>query len=234
MQRTQTLRVGYGRDNVPFAYRNANGDLVGYDVACAYDLARALNVKLVFVPVEFYKVKQDVEQGLMDIWIGGVYVMEYRMVWGSYSQPYYQSPLALILPSQNTKSYLSMDQIKADPDFTLAIVDNPTLHILADRLFPDKKRITVPSYDVLPHTKGWSAALWTLEECRVWAAGHPGYSALRPKNMGSMILYAYVMHKGSANMVQFVNHWLTMRKVDGFVAKQRAYWIEGAATGAAH
>ncbi len=231
IQRTQTLRVGYGRDMVPFAYRNNKGELVGYDVACAYDLARALNVKLVFVPVEFSKVKQDVEQGIMDIWAGGVYVMEYRMVWADYSQPYYHSPMALIVPSQKIESYLSMDQIKQDPDFKLAIVDNTTLRILAHRLFPKNKRILLPSYELLPETKHWSAALSTLEECRVWAAAHPGYSAVRPRQMGAVMLFAYMMHKESGDMRKFVNHWLAMRNADGFLERQRAYWIERAIPG---
>lgn len=232
IQRTQTLRVGYGRDMAPFAYRNNQGALVGYDVACAYDLARALNVKLVFVPVEFSKVKQDVEQGLMDIWGGGVYVMEYRMVWAAYSQTYYHSPMALIVPSPEVQSRLSMARIKKDPEFTLAIVDNATLRILADRLFPEAKRITVPTYGLLPETKNWSAALWTLEECRMWAAAHPGYSAVRPKGMGAVMLFAYMMHKDAGDMLQFVNHWLAMRQADGFLERQRAYWIEGAVVGA--
>jgi Bacterial extracellular solute-binding proteins, family 3 len=44
------LRVGYNASVMPFCYVNDAGDLVGFDVAQAYTLARALNVRLVFIP----------------------------------------------------------------------------------------------------------------------------------------------------------------------------------------
>ena len=231
IQRTQTLRVGFGRDIVPFSYRNDKGGLVGYDVACAYDLARALNVSLTFVPVDYDKMGQDLRQGVMDVWVGGVYVMESRLLWGAFSDPYYQSPVALIVPSDRIDSFMSMSAIKEDAGFTLAIFDNPTLRTLAKRLFPKAKQIQVPAYSELPARKGWHAALWTLEQAGVWASGHPGYSAIRPKDMGAVMVFAYLMPKNSEQLRQFINNWLAMRKADGFLSRQRAHWIDGSIAG---
>ncbi len=231
VQRTQTLRVGYGRDIVPFAYRNQKGDLVGYDVACAYDLARALNVSLAFVPVVFDQVASDVQQGVMDIWMGGVYVMESRMLWGAYSAPYFHSPMALIVPSARLDSFKSMELIRQQKDLTLALIDNPTLRTLAHRLIPWARQVPMPCYDQLSKTKCWDAALWTLVQGGVWASSHPGYTAVRPKGLGAVIVFAYLMPKHSDQMVRFVNHWLDMRKADGFLARQRAFWIQGAIAG---
>ncbi len=52
IQRTGLLRVGYNASIVPFCDVNDAGQLVGYDVAQAYDLARSLNVRLAFIPFE--------------------------------------------------------------------------------------------------------------------------------------------------------------------------------------
>ena len=231
IQRTQTLRVGYGRDIVPFAYRNQKGDLVGYDVACAYDMAKSLNVSLVFVPVVYEKVEQDVCQGIMDIWAGGVYVVESRMLWGTFSDSYYHSPMALIVPSTRVASFMSMEAINGQRDLAIAVFDNPVMRNLGTSLFPQAKQIVVPDYGQLPTAKGWSAALWTLEQAGVWASGHPGYTAVRPKHMGAVMVFAYLMHKNSGQLRQFVNHWLDMRQADGFLATQRSYWIEGSVAG---
>ena len=46
-----TLRVGYLPDNLPFAFFNAAGDLVGFDIEMAHTLARDLRVGLEFVPI---------------------------------------------------------------------------------------------------------------------------------------------------------------------------------------
>ena len=47
-----SIRVGYIKDHLPYVFRNTSGQLVGYDVGMAHTLARDLDVKLEFVPVE--------------------------------------------------------------------------------------------------------------------------------------------------------------------------------------
>lgn len=204
---------------------------MGYDVACAYDMARSLNVKLVFVPVAYHKLEEDVKQGIMDLWAGGVYVVESRMLWGAFSQAYYHSPMALMVPSSRVPEFMDMDEILSRPNLAIAVFDNPVTKALARNLFPQAKQVVVPDYGHLPTAKGWDAALWTLEQAGVWASGHPGYTAVRPKHMGAMITFAYLMHKDSGRMRQLVNHWLDNRQAEGFLARQRAYWIEGAVAG---
>lgn len=47
------VRVGYIPDMMPLAYFNGDGDLVGYDIHMAYDLARSLNIsRIEFIPVD--------------------------------------------------------------------------------------------------------------------------------------------------------------------------------------
>ena len=45
------LRVGYIEDSVPYAFFNTAGDLVGFDVEMAHQLARDLGVGLELVPI---------------------------------------------------------------------------------------------------------------------------------------------------------------------------------------
>jgi len=52
IKRRDILRVGYNPDIMPFAFFNKDGELVGYDIQMAYDLAKILNVsRIEFVPV---------------------------------------------------------------------------------------------------------------------------------------------------------------------------------------
>src|SRR5205823_4549409 len=53
------IRVGYGRDIVPFTYVNARGDLVGFDISYAYALARSLHVRLELVPIDWTTLQAD-------------------------------------------------------------------------------------------------------------------------------------------------------------------------------
>ena len=48
----ETLRVGYLPDNLPFAFFNAAGKLVGFDIEMAHILARELGLALELMPIE--------------------------------------------------------------------------------------------------------------------------------------------------------------------------------------
>ncbi len=52
IQARSVLRVGYLPDALPFAFVNQRGELVGFDIELAHDLARELGVSLAFVPVD--------------------------------------------------------------------------------------------------------------------------------------------------------------------------------------
>ena len=163
----------------------------------------------------------------MDIWMGGVYILERRMLYGVFSDPIFHSPMALIVAADRVEEFSSMARIKQHKPLRLAIFDNPGLRTLASRTFPWAQQVLMPGYDQLDETKCWDAALWTLEQGGVWASSHPGYTAVRPKDLGAVAVFAYLMPKDSVQMRQLVNHWLQMRRADGFLAQQRGYWIEG-------
>jgi ABC-type amino acid transport substrate-binding protein len=67
------LRVGYVPDIMPFAFFNKYGELVGYDIHMAYDLAEILNVsRIEFVPVNRRTEYDSVNNGSCDIIMAGV------------------------------------------------------------------------------------------------------------------------------------------------------------------
>lgn len=228
VQRTHTLRVGYAPGIIPFSYFNKHGQLVGYDIACVYDLARALNVRLVLAPVSFNAIMDRAKEGAFDVIVGGIYVTAERMQWGKYSISYFQSPMALIVPAQRADEFVDMAEIRRMPKLSVALFEDPLMFQLAKRLFPQAKQIGLPciGYDALPKTEGWDAALWTYLESCIWVAANPGYTAVKPKNMGAVMVIAYYLPGKSFDMVQFVNSWMALRKADGFMDKQRIYWME--------
>jgi len=61
------IRVGYGRDIVPITYANARGDLVGFDISYAYQLARALHVRLELAPIDWTTLEGDLTAHRFDI-----------------------------------------------------------------------------------------------------------------------------------------------------------------------
>lgn len=79
IKRTGVLRVGYNVFPIPFCYLNNNGELVGYDIAFAYELARSLNVKLVLIPFTWNNLVEDLKASRFDIAMAGIYVTNERI-----------------------------------------------------------------------------------------------------------------------------------------------------------
>ena len=66
------LKVGVPGDYAPLAFRNAAGELQGYDVDMARDLGRTLGLKVSFVYTSWPALAADLQADKFDIAMGGV------------------------------------------------------------------------------------------------------------------------------------------------------------------
>lgn len=65
-------KVGVPGDYAPLAFRNAAGELQGYDVDMARDLGRTLGLKVSFVYTSWPALAADLQADKFDIAMGGV------------------------------------------------------------------------------------------------------------------------------------------------------------------
>ena len=227
IQQRGVLRVGYNGLAVPFSYFNDAGALVGYDVEFAYDLARSLNVRLIFVPFEWSALERDLRDGRFDIAMAGIYASTQRLSSLSASASYYQSPIALFMPSDRARRFLNREQILARRGLRLAMSVDPVLHPLWTRLFPNAEIVMVPDYRTPPDFSKVDAAIWTLEQAAALARSNPGITAVVPQGVSNPFLLTYLMPPDSEVMVHFVNYWLELRRADGMRQREIDYWLLG-------
>jgi Na+/H+-dicarboxylate symporter/ABC-type amino acid transport substrate-binding protein len=221
------LRVGDGRGIVPFSYANAQGELVGFDISYAYKLAQDLHVRLELVPIDWDQLPDELAAHRYDIVMAGAYVTAARLRDFQVSQSYFQSPVALIAPSDKARRYLSYDAIAATPDLTLGVLRAAVIPALAKHLFPRARLVIFDSYDDLPRHPEIDAGLWSLDQARAWASAHPGYSAVLPSDMGAPFIFAYLLPPDGEDLRRFVDLWLSLQAGNGFRAAQIDYWIKG-------
>lgn len=225
--RTETLRVGYHSSIIPFCYRNDKGDLVGYDVACAYDLARSLNVKLEFVPLELDQLHEGLTEGAFDIAMSGLYITPERLRWSDVSTPYYQSPIALIVPSVQAQDFIDMENISNMDGLNVVSFNDPVLEPLLKRVFPFADLGVVGDYGDLPQRPDVDAAVWTFCQARSFASTNDGFTAVRPRNLNEVMVFGYFLPSGAGQMQRYVNHWIELRELDGTLDRVADYWIHG-------
>jgi Na+/H+-dicarboxylate symporter/ABC-type amino acid transport substrate-binding protein len=219
------IRVGINASIIPFCYRNAAGDLAGYDISYAYQLASDLNVRLVFVPFEWRQFMDDMKSGRFDIAMAGIYVTEDRLMMLDASQPYFQSPLAFFMPRERAETFRTRASIAAQKKLALGVFDDPVLVPLLRSIFANAQLEIVPDYSTLPDFRKVDAAFWTLAQAEAVAAVYRELVAVEPSDIGAPFLFAYFMPPDSGEFTEFVNYWLTLKRNDGFEEAQRAYWL---------
>jgi proton glutamate symport protein len=231
IQREGELRVGFNEGIIPFSYRNSAGELVGYDIAFAYQLARDLNVKLRFIPFEWTALAQNLTEGRFDIAMAGIYVTEDRLLAFKASSPYFQSPLALFMPRERAESFTSRAKILELSAPKIGVFNDPVLIPRLARTFPNAEIVIVPGYQQVPDFSKIDAAMWTLVQAESLAAAHPSLIAVVPKDAGNPYLLAYLMPPDAEEFENFVNYWLDLKRADGFEKRQYAYWIDRVSPG---
>jgi ABC-type amino acid transport substrate-binding protein len=159
--------------------------------------------------------------------MSGIYATTRRLSVLSASAPYYQSPLALFMPSERAARFRTREQILATPNLRIGVFDDPVLRPLLARLFPGAEVVVVPDYKTLPDFSRVDAAVWSLEQAGALARANPGITAVVPTDLGNPFLLSYLLPPGSEEMVHFVNYWLELRKAIGFHALAFRRWILG-------
>ena len=140
IRQTGTLRVGFSPHVIPFSYFNAANELVGYDIAYAYALARDLGVDLELIPItDWATLSDDLKAGRYDLAVGGVYVTDERLEAVTVSKPYMQSQLALIVRSDNAQRFLHGPTIKRQQGLKIATFKSDIVDPMARTLLPRLK-----------------------------------------------------------------------------------------------
>jgi ABC-type amino acid transport substrate-binding protein len=219
------LRVGVNPHVIPFSYKNADGELVGYDISYAYRLAHDLGVAIEFVPFVAPTLARDLSAHRFDIAMSGIYENDQRLQSLTMSPAYYESPVALVVPSGHAAKFLDGNATASRNGLKLAVYDDPVLVALSRSLFPKAQLVVVPNYDSLSAMQV-DGAVWTLEQGTAWAAEHSGFTAVAPDNLSGPIPAAYAMAPDAAELGTYIDRWLQLRNADGFRAEQIAYWMQ--------
>ncbi len=113
----------------------------------------------------------------------------------------------------------------AIPDLRLAVRGDPVLMPTVHFLFP-KAVVSVVPRDAVEAalTSGRvEGVVSSLVEARLWAAAHPGFTAVAPTNARGPILFAYLLPPGGDSFRRYLDQWLDIKGTDGFRSAQVEY-----------
>ncbi len=227
IQQTGILRVGYNTDNMPFAYRNTKGNLVGYDIAFAHELANGLDARLEFYPFEYADLESHLSNNRYDIAMSAISVTPERMRTMGFTTPYMEMERALVVRDHRREEFANSSIVKQRIDFTLCVVKGTSFAEEAPSIFPMATVVEIDDVDdFLTEGKG-DALLWAREEGTTWSLIHPAYTVVIPHPSLGKEYYAFAVARESDTFLEWVNYWLQIKQRDGFAEEQHTYWILG-------
>jgi Na+/H+-dicarboxylate symporter len=172
------LRVGYLPDTLPFAYFNAAGDLVGFDVEMAYTLARDMGVTLAFVPVVRDQMADQLQAGDCDIIMSGVVATPQRAYTMTFSASYLDETLAFLVKDHRRAEFSSREAIHRLTALRLGVLNVPYYIEKVRRYLPQAELVLLNSISEFFEGRGEAldALVYTAEAGSAWTLLYPAYT----------------------------------------------------------
>jgi Na+/H+-dicarboxylate symporter/ABC-type amino acid transport substrate-binding protein len=225
----QVLRVGYFDDSLPYAFTNSTGELVGFDVEMAYQLARDLGVGLELAPVTRSLFIDGLDPSKCDLVMSGAVVTADRTLRVRYSTPYLDETLAFIVPDYRRAEFASWDDIVSAGALRIG-VPGASYYLETIRARLPKAQLSVFDDVEGMFTKSTApldAFLLTAERGSAYTLLHPEYSVVVPKPQPMKVPLAYVVAGRDDALATVVDTWIDLKKKDGTIDELFAHWIQG-------
>lgn len=230
------LRVGYNPNNIPFVFFNGRGELVGYDMEMAYDLARNLNVsRIEFVPITSANtLAESLDSGYCDIIMSAVLVNTERLEQMKFTDPTVTVHLAFVVPDGRKEEFTQLDDVKKMDGLKVAVYNNTALVPVAQQLLPRATLVPIDSKEEFFVGKKADALMIPAEEGYTLTLQYPFFDVAIIEPYDSyLMMYGYPVSRNSSDSYLLtLNYWIRMEKDYGMLQKKYDYWVLGKIPGA--
>jgi len=227
IQKDGVLRIGMSTF-VPWAMKDKQGELIGFEIDVARKLAEDMGVKAEFVPTNWSGIIPALLTGKFDVIIGGMGITPSRNLKVNFSIPYDYSGMSMVAHQKRADGFDSLEDFN-NKDVTIAVRIGTTAEQAAKKFMPEAS---------LKSFENESQALQELNLGRVHAvvasAPLPVFHALKyPEKLFVPLKdnftkepIGFALRKGDYEALNFFNNWIRKMEADGFLAETKKYWFE--------
>jgi len=220
------LRVGTTGDWNPMTIKDpATNSYKGFDIDIMKELAKDLGVKVRFVATDWKTLVNGVIAGKYDI-TGSASLSPKRAKVAGYSDSYFQVatvPLTLKKNLARFKGWSDLDK----PTVTVAATLGTVQERYVKLFFPAAKKriIEAPARDFQEVLAGRADAHITSNtEAATLTVKYPQLAIVPVKEARAKTPIAMLMPQSDQVWINYVNHWIKLKKARGFFAKTAAKW----------
>lgn len=226
-----TLNVGIS-SFVPWAMRDKNGNLIGFEVDVATQLAKDMGVKVNFVPTAWSGIIPSLLAGKFDIIISGLSITPERNLTVNFTQPYAHSGQQMAANIALASKFTKLEDFNS-PDVTIACRRGATPCTAAQKLFPKAQLRQfdddAQAFQEVVNGNAY-AMISSAPKPRFWADDYPNkiFLPFGGENL-TETNEAFAVRKGDYDAINFFNNWILTRESDGWLKERHDYWFKNQA-----
>lgn len=224
---TGTLRVGVTLF-APWATRSARGELIGFEVDVARQLAADMGVKAEILPYSAERLIPALESGEIDVIAAGLTITPERALHVNFSQPYSEGGIGLATHSQKTAEVASLDDLNAESR-NVAVVEGSVASELAQRVLPRAKLTLFENVQAASDAllRGDVDAYLEDEPVPTFLALEHPTTVDMPMTRPLLASRAgFAVIKGDPDFLAFLNAWIVAREADTWLPTTTTYWFK--------
>ena len=222
-----TLRVGVTL-YAPWAARAANGELVGFEVDVAKQLAADMRAKAELRAYDVERLIPALEAGEIDLIAAGLTITPTRALHVNFSQPYAEGGIGLATHVARTANVTKLEDLN-DDRYTIAAVEGSVGVQVAQRLLPRAKLRQVTSPDAATRALLAGEIDGYLEDEPVptfLALENPGVIDVPLARPLLASKAGFAVNKGDPDFLAFLNAWIVARDADTWLPTTASYWFK--------
>ncbi len=203
---------------------------MGFDVEMAHILAQDMGLELEFIPFQFDRLQSMLDAGQLDIAMSCIASLPDRYSLASFSAPYLDLTLSLIVRDHQRKYFADMESLRELAELRIAMVGTHYFQHRITRLLPNASFVTLESAESFfeSDAHGADALLLSAEEGSAYSYRYPHFGVVT-SSTPPRLPAAYALPKGDFEMVQFVSNWIDLKRKDGTIDRLYDYWMLGGA-----
>lgn len=221
------LKVGFA-SFVPWAMVNSKGDLIGFEVEVAKKFAADSKWKIDQVKTQWDGIIPALLAGKFDLIIGGMSVMQSRNQTVNFSIPYAHAAIGIAASKTLAKGKSTLEDFNKK-DVTLVVRRGSsnipwmreTFPKATQRYFDDDAQAFQEVMNGNAH-----AVVSAEPKPSLWSAS---YNDVLFKPFGDTKFIpkpsAFAVRKGDHDFLNYLDNWIRVRTLDGWLPKRRNYWF---------
>lgn len=212
----------------PWAMRNRNGELMGFEIDVATQLAKDLGVEIEFIPTAWDGIIPALLAGKFDVIISGMTRTTQRNITVDFTEPYNYSGLTVLANKKMTDGFTLEDYNSPD----VIMVSRRGGSVIADieRLFPKAELLQFDDEGAVFQEMVSGKAHATLSPeptpsdiVRL----HPEIMHVPFEETFGAIGESFALRKGDTHALNLFNNWIQGKFRTGWLKERSEYWFKG-------